>query len=260
MASEGYIKIARSLSKKKFRNKHSLFLVEGIRCCEELIASNYLIDHLFYTSSGLSNVRIKDLLADLDSQNISCEEISSEKMNFIADAVTSQDIIAIAQIPDSTLEIDLLNMNRVFCFESISDPGNLGTIIRTASWFGVDAIVLSTGSVDFYGPKVVRSSAGGLFNIPIINEVTLIDFLERAREADFEIIATLPHSGKSIHEIDFPNKALFMFGSEADGLSAPLISAADTLLSIQAKSTGESLNLAISCGIILGVMDSRSQR
>jgi len=259
MASKAYFKIVKSLNKKKFRNKHSLFLVEGIRGCEELIISDFQIDHIFYTSTGLSNPRIKNLLSNLVSRKFDHEEISPDEMNFIADAVTSQDIIAVAQIPSNLPEIDLLKTNLVLCFESISDPGNLGTIIRTASWFGVDAIVLSNGSSDVYNPKVVRSSSGGIFKIPVISDVALIDLIDEARKAEFEIIATLPKGGKSIQDIEFPKKALLMFGSEADGLPASLISAADTLLSIPAKRDAESLNLAMSCGIILGVMDNRSQ-
>ena len=258
MASKEYLKIVESLNKKRARNKHSLFLVEGIRGCEELITSGFKTDHIFYTPSGLSNHRIKNLLNNLDSQVIDIEEISPDEMNSIADAATSQNIIAVAQIPSNLPEIDLSKKTRVLCFESISDPGNLGTIIRTASWFGFDAIVLSSGSVDVYNPKVVRSSSGGIFKIPVINDVTLIDFLNEARKAEFEILATLPHGGKSIHDIKFSKKTVLMFGSEADGLSAPLISAADTLLSIPAKRDAESLNLAISCGIILGVMDKGS--
>lgn len=259
MATEEYFKIVKALGKKKYRDKHSLFLVEGVRGCEELITSKFQIDHLFYTRSGLTNTRINKLLGDVESQEIKFEEISSEKMNYIANTVTSQDIIAIAKIPGLLPEIDLLTTNYVLCFESISDPGNLGTIIRTASWFGIDAIVLSKGSADAYNPKVVRSSSGGIFKIPIISDVTLLDFVNKAREADFEIFATLPQSGKSIHKIEFPKKVILMFGSEADGLSASLISAADTTLSIPTKGSAESLNLAVSCGIILGVMDYRSQ-
>jgi len=259
MASKAYFKIIKSLNKKKFRNKHSLFLVEGIRGCEELITSDFQTDHIFYTSTGLSNARIKNLLSNLVSRKIDHEEISPDEMNSIADAVTSQDIIAVAQKLNNFPEIDLLKMNLVLCLESISDPGNLGTIIRTASWFGVDAIVLSNGSLDVYNPKVVRSSSGGIFKIPVISDVALIDLIDEARKAEFEIIATLPKGGKSIQDIEFPKKALLMFGSEADGLPASLISAADTLLSIPAKRDAESLNLAMSCGIILGVMDNRSQ-
>ena len=259
MTSEAYLKIVKLLNKKRFRNKHSLFLVEGIRGCEELLTSNFKTDHIYHTSSGLSNARIKNLLDNFESRKLNIKEIPPEEMNSIADTVTSQDIIAVAQIPSHLPEIDLSKTNRVLCFESISDPGNLGTIIRTASWFGIDAIVLSNGSVDVYNPKVVRSSSGGIFKIPIISDVALIDFINKTRKAGFEIMATLPHGGKSIHEIKFPKKALLIFGSEAGGLSAPIISAADVLLSIPARRAAESLNLAISCSIILGVMDYRSQ-
>ena len=260
MASKSYLKIVKSLNKKKFRNKHSLFLVEGIRGCEELIRSSFQADHIFYTASGVLNTRIKKLLAAFEPQGISSEEISPDEINFISDAVKSQNIIAVARLPMDPPRVDLSKMNRVLCLESISDPGNLGTIIRTASWFGIDAIVLSTGSVDVYSPKVVRSSSGGIFKIPILSDVALIEFIQEARVAAFEIIATLPQGGKSLREFEFAEKNLLIFGSEADGISARIISAADTLLSIPAERAAESLNLAVSCGIFLSLMDYKSRR
>ena len=259
MYSKAYLKIVKSLNKKKYRNQHSLFLVEGIRGCEELIKSDFHVDHIFYSAPGLSNTRIKKILDIIASNNINSYEISPEEMDDIADAVTSQSIIAVAQLPSDLIDINLSKMSKVLCLESISDPGNLGTIVRTASWFGVDAIILSSGSVDIYNPKVVRSSSGGIFNVPILNNVALIDFIREAKIAGFEIIATVPQGGKSLHNALFAEKSLLIFGSEADGISAPIISAADTLLSIPSKGTSESLNLAISCGIILGVMDFNSQ-
>ena len=135
----------------------------------------------------------------------------------------------------------------------------MGTIIRTASWFGIDAIILSGDSVDPYNPKVIRSSAGGIFKIPVLGDVTLLEFIDTSRNTGFEILATLPKNGKSVHELKFPEKSIILFGSEADGLSDPLISAADTLITIPAKISAESLNLAISCGIILGLMDNMQQ-
>lgn len=259
MSSKAYLKIVKSLNTKKQRNKHSLFLVEGIRGCEELIKSEFKVDHIFYSAPGLSNPRIKGLIDILEAEKINCKEISPEEMNYIADAVTTQNIIAVAKLPSDSLKINLSKMSKVICLESISDPGNLGAIVRTASWFGVDAVVLSNGSVDVYNPKVVRSSSGAIFTVPIFSNVTLNDFLQEAKAANFQIIATIPHGGQSLHKTKFAEKSLLIFGSEADGISAPIISAADTLLSIPSKGTAESLNLAISCGIILGVMDYNSQ-
>jgi len=258
MSSKSYLKIVKSLNKKKYRNKHSLFLVEGIRGCEELIKSDFHVDNVFYSAPGLSDTRIKNLLDIIESNNINSHEISPKELNAISDAVTTQNIIAVAQLPSDTIQINLSNMSKILCLESISDPGNLGSIVRTASWFGVDAIVLSNGSVDAYNPKVVRSSSGGIFSVPILSNVALIDFIGEAKTAGFDIIATVPHGGQSLHKAAFAEKSLLIFGSEADGISTPIISEADILLSIPSQGTAESLNIAISCGIILGVMDYNS--
>ena len=258
MSSKAYLKIVKSLNKKKIRIKHSLFLVEGIRGCEELIKSNFKVDHMFYSAPGLSDTRIKKLLEITDADKINSSEISLGEMSSISDAVTTQNILAVAQLPSDPVNINLSKMSKVICLELISDPGNLGAIIRTAAWFGVDAIALSNGSVDAYNPKVVRSSSGSIFSVPILTNVTLTNFIQEAKFEGFEIIATVPHGGQSLSKIQFSDKSLLIFGSEADGISAPIISAAEALLSIPSKGTAESLNLAISCGIILGVMDHSS--
>lgn len=259
MSSKEYLKIVKSLDKKKNRIKHSLFLVEGIRGCEELVRSDFIVDHIFYSEAGLSNPRISELLSALDLKNIVSEKITQIELNTIADTVTTQDIIAVAQLPSHSIDINFSEMKKIICLESISDPGNLGTIIRTAFWFGVDAIILSSDSVDAFNPKVVRSSSGSIFNVPILRDVTLVDFIRSAKNAGFEIIATISHGGNSLHKFNFADKSLLIFGSEADGISSTIISEADKLLTIPSKKAVESLNLAISCGIILGVMDYKAK-
>ena len=165
-------------------------------------------------------------------------------------------MVAIVHLPEGTQSPNLTEMNGVLCLESISDPGNLGTIIRTAAWFGVDSIFLSSDSVDRFNPKVVRSSAGTIFRIHIFELSDLNEFFKTAAENGFTIIATTPHGGTSIYQYDFPAKSIILFGSEANGLSDDILSNSDITVSIPSKGSGESLNLAISCGIVLGMMES----
>lgn len=253
MITKNQIKLVKSLKHKKYRTQHSLFLVEGYRNCEELLKSDFSIQGFYYVGDSILSDRKVKLITDFKSATLNCESISSSEMSSISDSVTDQGMVAIVHLPEDIQLPDLQEIKNVLCLESISDPGNLGAIIRTAAWFGVDTIFLSSDSVDRFNPKVVRSSAGGIFQIPIFVISDLNDILYRAAENGFTIIGTVPRGGKSLYEYEFPERSIILFGTEATGLSNEIISKADVIISIPSKGRGESLNLAISCGIVLGV-------
>ena len=253
MISKNQIKLVMSLKHKKFRTQHSLFLVEGYRNCSEVLKSDFSIQRFFYTEDSNKSSRNAKLITEFKSSAVKCESVSPSEMNAISDTVTTQGMVAIVHLPAEDHSPKLNEMDDVLCLESISDPGNLGAIIRTAAWFGVDSIFLSSDSVDRFNPKVVRSSAGAIFQIPIFIMSDLNDILNRAAENGFTKIATLPHGGKNIYEYKFPGRSIILFGSEANGLSDDIMLQTDVIISIPSKGRGESLNLAISCGIVLGV-------
>jgi len=256
MISKNQIKLITSLKHKKFRTQHSLFLVEGYRNCKESLKSDFLVQQFYFTDNSNQSERNSKLIAEFKNVVDICENISPAEMSSISDTVTDQGMVAIVHLPEEMKIPDIAEMNRVLCLESISDPGNLGAIIRTAAWFGVDSIFLSNDSVDRFNPKVVRSSAGALFQIPIFELSDLNEFVNIGADNGFTRIATTPHDGTSIYEFDFPSKSIILFGSEANGLSDDIMSNADAIISIPPKGSGESLNLAISCGIVLGIMES----
>ena len=255
MIPKNQLKLVRSLKHKKFRTEHSLFLVEGFRNCEELLKSNFSVQRFYYTEDSIQNERNSKLITDFKKINVECENISPLEMSSISDTVTGQGLLAIVRLPEEIRSPNLAEMNTVICLESISDPGNLGAILRTAAWFGVDSIFLSSDSVDRFNPKVIRSSAGAIFQIPLFVISDLNEFLNTAAKKGFTKIATIPKGGTSIYEFDFPAKSIILFGSEANGLNDDIVSNTDIILSIPSKGNGESLNLAISCGIVLGVMN-----
>ena len=257
MPSKSYLKLVRSLQKKKQRNELSLFLVEGIRNCEELKPSKFRADRILYTSQVLSNKRAQALIDGFSSAGVKCDEISPEEMNTISDAVSGQGIIAVVRIPQQISEFDE-NMNSAVCLVTISDPGNLGTIIRTASWFGIDAIFISDDSVDLYNPKVVRSSAGAIFQIPIFTGVDPHGLIVDSESRGFSTVAAVPHGGEHIYDFPFPDKSILFFGSEAAGLSEEITSSSDYEISIPLLGKGESLNIAVAFGILIGFMSKTS--
>ena len=171
-------------------------------------------------------------------------------MGKISDAKTPPPIVAIAKQPNFKFE-DLKSMNKVVLLEDIKDSGNLGTIIRTSVAFGVDAIILYGETVDLYNPKTVRSTVGNLWKTKIYS-IKDFDILQEYFK-NFERLATLPKSDNtqylSSYQINKPT--LIMFGSESSGLSENLKSFATQNITIEMKKNVESLNLAISAGIIL---------
>jgi len=210
---------------------------------------------IFYTENSTRSERNSKLIAKFKNTVDKCESISPSEMSSISDTVSDQGMVAIVHLPKEIQSPNLTDMNTVLCLESISDPGNLGAIIRTSAWFGVDSIFLSSDSVDRFNPKVVRSSAGAIFHIPIFELPDLNEIFKKSAEKGFTKIATTPHGGTSIYDFDFPAKSIILFGSEANGLSNDIMLDTDVVISIPSEGSGESLNLAISCGIVLGVMN-----
>ncbi len=229
------VKETAKLLQKKYRTDY--FLLEGEKCVEEAINAGIKIKHLFIEENCQLFTDIKEKI-----------ETNSVILNKISSTTTAPKVVAVGE----KLKYKWSNkFKRVLLLENIKDAGNLGTIIRTATAFNIDAIILYGDTVDLYNPKTVRSSVGNLWKIPIF-EIQDINFL-KDNFVHFEKIATLPKSDGSVLLKDFesPEKFLLMFGSEADGLSSELKNFATKNLTIEMMPKVESLNLSISCGIIL---------
>ena len=231
------IKETAKLLQKKYREESGLFILEGEKGVSEAISAGIEIKHIF----ALENI-------DINFDNII--EVSEQVMSKITETKSVPKIVAVAKQPTYDIKT-LAEKNRVVLLESIKDAGNLGTILRTSSAFGVDGIVLFGDTVDLYNPKCVRSTVGNLWKTPVFHIKDFND-LERYFK-HHERIATLPKAENVIELKNYTptNKTLLMFGSEADGLSNDLKKFATKNLTIEMDSKVESLNLSISVGIIL---------
>lgn len=231
------IKETAKLLQKKYREESGLFILEGEKGVGEAISAGIEIKHIFV----LENI-------DINFDNII--EVSEQVMSKITETKSVPKIVAVAKQPTYDIKT-LAEKNRVVLLESIKDAGNLGTILRTSSAFGVDGIVLYGDTVDLYNPKCVRSTVGNLWKTPVFHIKDFND-LERYFK-HHERIATLPKAENVIELKNYTpiNKTLLMFGSEADGLSNDLKKFATKNLTIEMDSKVESLNLSISVGIIL---------
>lgn len=223
------IKETAKLLRGKYRDESGTFLLEGRKCIEEAIQSGLEIEHIFSTE-GFEEY----------PQRI---EVTEAVISKISETKSAPKAVAVAkQIQREWSQ----NYKKVVLLEEIKDAGNLGTILRAAAAFGIDAIVLYGDTVDLYNPKCVRSAVGNLWKVPVFK----MDDLNKFK--DYERIATLPKGDNVVNLKDYTpaSKVLVMFGSEADGLSEELKSFATKNVTIEMSPSVESLNLSVSASII----------
>ena len=228
------IKETAKLLQRKYRDK--MFLLEGVKCIEEAIESGLEIVNLFV----LENSALFD--------NREKIEVTEAVLSKISSTATPPKAVAAAKIPTPAWSEDY---KKIVLLEDIKDAGNLGTILRTACAFNVDALILYGDTVDLFNPKCVRSSVGNLWKIPVFS---IRDFEElKEKIANYEKIATLPKTDNSVWLRDYTPKerVVIMFGTESCGLSKELIDFADKNITIEMSDKVESLNLSISAGVIL---------
>ena len=225
------VKETAKLLQRKYRKEN--FLLEGIKCIEEAIEYGLEIEHLFVLEGSAE-------FSDFENRIETTEAILSK----ISSTDSAPKAVAVAKKPAKKWSD---NYKKVVLLEDIKDAGNLGTILRTACAFNIDAIVLYGDTVDLYNPKCVRSSVGNLWKIPVfeMNDLSIFNNYER--------VATLPKSDNTIWLKDYipQEKVLVMFGTESSGLSQKLKDFATKNVTIEMSDKVESLNLSISAGVIL---------
>ncbi len=235
------VKITTKLALKKYRDESKLFLLEGFKAINEAFLSKVEIKHVFINSSAIKKYSF-----------LTCPKISTTEavLKKISTTDSAPEAVAVAKQIDFSID-DLNNTQKVILLENIKDYGNLGTILRTASAFSADAVILYGDTVDLYNPKCVRSAVGNLWKLPVV-QIKDLNVLKNKFES-YEKIATLPKSGDSIYLKDYiaTSKFLLMFGSEADGLSEELIKFADKKVTIEMNKSVESLNLGVSVAVCL---------
>ena len=231
------------LSSKKDRQETGLFVAEGLQGVREAILNNS-IESLYITESGKSRL----IKANFDWHGINEIEISDNVADAMSDAITSQGIIAVCKIPrrEKSELVNYQNSQLIF-LDEIQDPGNAGTILRTADAMGIKAIITSPGSVDFYSPKVVRATAGSLWHIPVFSGFDLDEVFELLPKQKRYV---LDASGDlELTKVNFDAPALWIFGNEARGLKRDVAQA--IRVSIKMPGNAESLNLAASAAIVM---------
>jgi TrmH family RNA methyltransferase len=237
MISKGTIRYIKSLQLKKYRNKAQSFLVEGTKSVLELLNSNFEVTHLVGTDSFL-----KDNEIFLSKLEVSPELVSAQQLNSLSSLKTNQDVLAVARKPvDKPLSISKNEYS--LALDGISDPGNLGTIIRTADWYGIQNVICSRECADFYNPKVIQASMGSFTRVRI-HYTDLLGFLKD------HLVYGAALEGENVHQINFANGGVLLIGNEAHGISPALHNIIDQWICIPGYGGAESLNAALATAVI----------
>ncbi|WP_438977180.1 TrmH family RNA methyltransferase [Polaribacter sp.] len=231
--SKNQLKLITSLSQKKYRQKHKLFVAEGVKVVNELLNSSFELDQLFATE-------------DFDTQNKNCQIISNEELRKISSLKTPNKVLGIFKIP---AEKEISNKGLILVLDDINDPGNLGTIIRLCDWFGITTLVCSNETVDCYNQKVVQSSMGSLTRLAI-KYLNLKEYLSNTELPTF--IADM--DGENVYKKELPKEAVLIMGNEANGVSDEIKSLIKHKISIPRFGNlqeTDSLNVATATAILL---------
>lgn len=253
----------RSLMEKgKERKKQGLFIVEGIKMvnealrlklANEVIISEQLVKSFENPSFQGSLKKEVEELKTLISKGNEATVFSDALFSYVCDTVHPQGAIAIVRMPLYSLEEILRNNDkiRILILESLSDPGNLGTIIRTAEAAGINAVIMDSQTVDVYNPKVVRATMGSIFRVPLLVQKDLCQVISHLKQFGFCFYAAHLKGSKSYKDMVYTEKVGLLIGNEAKGLSEELSKLCDTYIRIPMEGKVESLNAAIAAAILM---------
>jgi len=227
------------LEKRKARRKEQRFVVEGPHLVEE---AGGLIDFVIYSEELPVVTKLRD-------KGIDCYKTSRKQFSEISEVETPQGILAVVREQQFGLR-DVLGGLVVFCI-GVQDPGNLGTIIRTADAVAASGVILSRGTVDLYNAKVIRSTMGSLFHLPIVHVDDVPETIEYLKNKKIRIVATDIAAKKDYWEADLKSPSAILVGNEAAGLSGEIVKISDETVKVPMPGKAESLNVAMCTSIVL---------
>ncbi|WP_419701009.1 TrmH family RNA methyltransferase [Mucilaginibacter sp. NFX135] len=249
MLSKSQISLLSSLQHKKFRREHGLFMVEGYKSVTEFINSAYQVDTIYHTPA------IAPKLLNL-SRKINFQEISLNELQKISSLKTPQEVIGLVKIPIwPILNYKALEKKFSLVLDNVQDPGNMGTIIRTADWFGIQDIICSEDTVDVYNPKVVQATMGSLARV----NVHYADLLSVLPQIKLPIFGAMLN-GHNMYNTNFGAEGLLVMGNEGNGISAAVEQLITSAVTIPKAGNAESLNVAIATAILCSEIKRNSMK
>jgi TrmH family RNA methyltransferase len=244
----------RSLRRKEGRAALGQFLLEGWRSLSAAIAANAPIVQVAVRSDQFERQELEPLRA----RGVPIHTIGERDLGRVSATEHSQGVIARVALVAPRLEplLDSGN-NLLLALDAVADPGNVGTIIRTADWFGADGVLLGRGSVDPFNDKVVRATAGSIFHVPVVGDVELLEALDKAKVSGFAVTVAVADGALAISNWRPTPRTLVVLGGEAHGVSDAVRRASDLAVAIPRVGRAESLNVAITAGIFLAQLRMR---
>ena len=234
------IKEIHKLKENRNIKKYQKYLIEGIHLVEEALKSD-LVEEIV-VSENFTNPKV------FDNFYGEVTIVSENVFKSLTDTVTTQGVIAVCKIENK--QLDITKYSRVLILDQVQDPGNLGTIIRTADAFSFDCIILGKGTTSIYGQKVIRSTQGSNFHIDCFDNIELVDLLEKM--TDFSVYATSLKADKYIEQLNnITGNVAVIFGNEGAGVSEEILDKVNNLLKIAMPGRAESLNVSIAAGIVM---------
>ncbi|WP_298221264.1 RNA methyltransferase [Flavobacterium sp.] len=235
MVSKNQIKVITSLQQKKYRSQHKMFIAEGVKVIQELLQSDFELQHLYVTESLFESVASHQKTL-----------ISTNELQKISALSTANNCLAIFMIPEPK---PMVEKGLIVALDDVRDPGNLGTILRMCDWYGVEQLVCSKETVDIYNPKVIQATMGSIARV----QVHYVDLHELLSKTTLPVYGTFM-DGDNIYKEKLPEAAIVVLGNEANGISADIEKLTKNRITIprfgKFKQT-ESLNVASAAAIVL---------
>jgi RNA methyltransferase, TrmH family len=252
MLSQNRLKRLLKLKTRKGRKEKNEFLVEGKRLVKEALESNWEVELVLFSEIFKRTPEEESLLNEIKNKGIDITAVKNQVIKSLSDTVTPQGIIGVMKKKEFILEKSLTSKaGFLLALDSIHDPGNLGTLLRTADAAGVDSVLLSEDTAELYNPKVLRSTMGSIFHLPIFEDMNLKNAIPWLKRRGFKIFASEVKEGKFYDQLDYSGKVCLIIGSEATGIDKKVVELSDEKVRIPIYGKAESLNASVAGGIIL---------
>ncbi len=243
------VKHIKKLKEKKYREEYGEFIVEGIKMIEEAINENAEIKSIIICDDCKTTGCIPNELM-YEIAKYDCIYVSEKVFGYITDVINPQGIMAIIKKPEIAENAINFEEDNFLILDSIQDPGNMGTILRTADSLNFKQIIVSKETADIYNPKVVRSTMGAIFRIKVIVSDNLVKTIKELKKHKIKVYATDLRTDKSIYDVDYKKSAIII-GNEANGVSEEVLNESNLRIKIPMNGKTESLNAAVATSVIL---------
>lgn len=246
------VKDACALQQKKFRRETGCFLAEGVKLVETALQSGVQVERLFFCRQLSAWERAAQLVATAESMAVQCYEVSERVMRKISTEDNPQAICAVCRIPEYNMkEIIGRAQGCIIVLDALQDPGNVGTIIRSADAAGCLGVLACSGTVDIFNPKTVRAAMGSSFHLPCVEMHDTAQAIALLKDAGYIVVYTAADGEYPVHEYDFPAKLAIIIGNEGNGVSEQAAALCDQSLAIPIWGKAESLNASIAASIVI---------